>query len=553
MSAPAAGLEGSTSVTTTPDVPGGNPNCCARSGVRFSTCTRCNAAPRAGLSQDLSEWVFRQQCHLLPLSGAPSFPIGTEFADKVTAVDLVDRLAEHKTLGTAPREELAWLAEHGTLRLLEAGEILSHKGVQVEGLYVVLSGHVTLSVDRGSGPQKIIEWRAGEISGILPYSRLTSPPGDAVAQEPTEILALPRELLRALTHECFVVTSILVHTMLDRARLFTSSDLQNEKMISLGKLSAGLAHELNNPASAIERSATLLEDRLGEAETATHALGVARLSDAQLAAVDSIRSACLARAPKGIRSPVQQADREEAIADWLGDHGLDTAGAEALADTPVTVESLDQLAAAVQGPALDVVLRWAAAGCAVRSLASEIQEAAMRISGLVTAIKGFTHMDQAMVAEPVDLGQSLANTVTVLRAKARQKSAAVSIQLDAALPSVRGFAGELNQVWGNLIDNALDAVGDGGHVEVKACREDQRVVVRVVDDGPGIPASIRERIFDPFFTTKPMGQGTGLGLDIVRRLVRHNDGSIDVDSRPGRTEFRVALPVDETQNAGPAR
>jgi len=471
----------------------------------------------------------------------------------VAALDLIDRLAEHKTLGAAPREELAWLAEHGTLRHLEAGEVLSHKGVQVEGLYVVLSGHVTLSVDRGSGPQKIIEWRTGEVSGILPYSRLTTPPGDAIAQEPTEILSLPRELLRALTHDCFVITSILVHTMLDRARLFTSSDLLNEKMISLGKLSAGLAHELNNPASAIERSAALLEDRLGEAETATLALGVARLSDAQLAAVDAIRNTCLARAPDGIRSPVQQAEREEAIADWLADHGLDAAGAEALADTPVTIESLDQLASAVQGPALDVVLRWAAAGCAVRSLASEIQEAAMRISGLVTAIKGFTHMDQAMVADPVDLGQSLANTVAVLRAKARQKSAAVAIELEASLPFVRGFAGELNQIWGNLIDNALDAVEDGGHVEVKASREGERVVVRIIDDGPGIPAPIRERIFDPFFTTKPMGQGTGLGLDIVRRLLRHNDATIEVDSRPGRTEFRVAMPIDETQNTGPAR
>jgi signal transduction histidine kinase len=468
-------------------------------------------------------------------------------------MDLIDRLAEHKTLGSAPREELAWLAEHGSLRHLAAGEVLSHKGVQVEGLYVVLSGHITLSVDRGSGPQKIIEWRTGEVSGILPYSRLTTPPGDALAQEPTEILSLPRELLRALTHECFVVTSILVHTMIDRARLFTSSDLLNEKMISLGKLSAGLAHELNNPASAIERSAALLEKRLGDAERATHAMGVARLSDAQLTAVEAIRNTCLARAPEGIRSPVQQAEREEAIADWLTDQGLDPAEADALADTPVTIESLNELAAAVRGPALEVVLRWAASGCAVRSLASEIQEAAMRISGLVTAIKGFTHMDQAMIAEPVDLAQSLANTVTVLRAKARQKSAAVSIELEAGLPYVRGFAGELNQMWGNLIDNALDAVGDSGHVEVKASRVGGRVFVCIVDDGPGIPAPIRERIFDPFFTTKPMGQGTGLGLDIVRRLVRHNDGSIEVDSQPGRTEFRVSLSVDESRNAEPAR
>ena len=468
-------------------------------------------------------------------------------------MEIIDRLAEHKTLGTAPREELAWLAAHGTLHKLETGGVLAHKGVQVESLHVLLSGRVVLFVDRGSGPQKAIEWRAGEVSGVLPYSRLGSPPGDAIAQEPTEVLSLPRSCLRALTHECHEVTSILVHIMVDRAKHFTSGDLQNEKMISLGKLSAGLAHELNNPASAIERSASLLEDRLEEAEAATHALGVARLSDAQLAAVDTLRSACMAKVTHGVRSPVERADREEAIADWLADHGLDTDGAEALADTEATFEALNLLAGTVQGSALDAVLRWAAAGCSVRSLAAEIQDAAMRISGLVTAIKGFTHMDQAMVAEPVDLSPSLGNTVAVLKSKARGKSIAVAIELESGLPRVRGFAGELNQIWGNLIDNALDALPDGGRLEVLAGREGPSVVVRIVDNGPGIPAAIRERIFEPFFTTKGVGKGTGLGLDIVRRLVRHNDGKIEVESQPGRTEFSVTLPIAETDGAGASR
>jgi signal transduction histidine kinase len=468
-------------------------------------------------------------------------------------LDLIGRLAEHKTLAAAPREELAWLAAHGKLRRLQTGDILSHKGVPVEGLFVVLSGHLSLSVDRGSGPQKVIDWRPGDISGILPFSRLATAPGDAIAEEATEVLAIHRDDFRELTRECYTVTSILVHIMIDRARLFTSSDLQNEKMISLGKLSAGLAHELNNPASAIERSTASLSNRLEEAESATLALGTARLGDAQLAAVDQIRNACLSRAPLGVRSPLQQAEREEAIADWLSDHGLVTANSDVLADTPVTFDALDQLAATVEGPALDAVIRWAAAGCAVRGLASEIQEAAMRISGLVMAIKGFTHMDQAMVAEPVDLGPNLSNTVVVMRAKARQKSAEVAIELEAGLPLVRGFAGELNQVWGNLIDNALDAIQDGGRLEVNARREGPRVVVRIVDNGPGIPPQILSRIFDPFFTTKPMGQGTGLGLDIVRRLVRHNDGNIEVDSKPGRTEFRVTLPIADSSITVPAK
>jgi signal transduction histidine kinase len=186
----------------------------------------------------------------------------------------------------------------------------------------------------------------------------------------------------------------------------------------------------------------------------------------------------------------------------------------------------------------------------VRSLASEIQEAAMRISGLVTAVKGFTHMDQAMVAAPVDLAPSLDNTVDVLRSKARSKSVAVILDVEPGLPHIRGFIGELNQVWANLIDNAVDAVSESGRVEVLARSENQRVVVSIVDNGQGIPADVGNRIFDPFFTTKPLGQGTGLGLDIVRRLVRHNDGEIGFESLPGRTEFRVSLPLADPEVAG---
>jgi signal transduction histidine kinase len=248
----------------------------------------------------------------------------------------------------------------------------------------------------------------------------------------------------------------------------------------------------------------------------------------------------------GVLSPIQQAEREESIADWLEDHGVDTAIAGPLAETAVTIDSLDRVAQSISEPPLSAVLRWSAAGCTVRGLASEIQEAAMRISGLVTAIKGFTHMDQALVAEPVDLKSNLGNTVAVLNSKARSQSAAVTVTVPPDLPRVLGFAGELNQIWANLIDNALDAVPVSGRVDISASRERDRVVVRVVDNGPGIPADVRARMFEPFFTTKPVGKGTGLGLDIVRRLLVHNNADIEVDSSPGRTEFRVSLLADLT-------
>jgi signal transduction histidine kinase len=364
-----------------------------------------------------------------------------------------------------------------------------------------------------------------------------------VAQEPSEILAVSRDKLPAMIRECPELTMLLVHVMLDRSRQFTSSGLQDEKMISLGKLSAGLAHELNNPVSAIERGAALLEDRLEEAEQATRALGATRLTEEQLAAIDAVRASCLSTRGHDVLTPIQQAEREDEIADWLSDHGVDADVSGPLADTAVTIAALDRIALAVSGPPLAAALRSVAAGYAVRQIASEVQEAATRISGLVVAIKGFTHMDQATVAEPVDLKASLGNTIAVLNAKARSKTVAVTVDVEPNLPRARGFAGELNQIWSNLIDNALDAVPESGRVEISAQRDRDRVLVRVVDNGPGIPAEIRQRIFDPFFTTKPVGKGTGLGLDIVHRLISHNDAGIEVESTPGRTEFRVSLPV----------
>lgn len=206
----------------------------------------------------------------------------------MTATDLVDRLAAHRTLGSVPREELAWLAAHGSLRQLSPGDVLTAKGAASEGLFIVLSGHIAISVDRGAGPRTIMDWRAGDVTGVLPYSRMISPPGDNVAHEPTVVLSIPRDHFPAMIRECQAVTTILVHIKVDRARVFTSSDLHDEKMVSLGKLSAGLAHELNNPASAIERGASLLEDHLQEAERAARVFAA---GDVRAGAMNRVASA----------------------------------------------------------------------------------------------------------------------------------------------------------------------------------------------------------------------------------------------------------------------
>jgi signal transduction histidine kinase len=346
-----------------------------------------------------------------------------------------------------------------------------------------------------------------------------------------------------MIRECNELTASLVHVMVDRARHFTSSYLHDEKLVSLGKLAAGLAHELNNPASAIARSASALSASLLRADATSRTLGSVLLTSAQIDEIEKVREACLAGDVQPVLSPLEQENREDSIAGWLSEHNAETAAAEALADTDVTFDLLDRLGRSMSGEALNAALRWLAAGCATRRLTSEIQEAASRISDMVAAIKGFTQMDRAAVPEPVDIGQGLANTLVVLRAKAKGKSVGLSMNIEKDLPFVNGFGGELNQVWANLLDNALDAVDEGGSVELAANSECDAVVVRVIDNGPGVPAEVRDRIFDPFFTTKPVGEGTGLGLDIVRRLVQRHNGGIEVDSIPGRTEFRVTLPV----------
>ncbi|HUR34139.1 MAG TPA: ATP-binding protein [Vicinamibacterales bacterium] len=470
----------------------------------------------------------------------------------MTPTELFDLLSRHATLGSAPAAELQWLASHGTYRTFAEGDLITRKGDTVEGMYILLTGHVVIYVDRGAGPKKVMEWRGGDVTGMLPYSRMTTPPGDTTTTEPTTGIWIERGRIKDMVRECYEVTGILVHKMVDRARQFASSDLHDEKMISLGKLAARLAHELNNPVAAIERSAALLEDRLEDAERATLTLGAARLDASQLVAIEQVRTACLATRVQGVLTPIQQAEREEAISDWLDDNGLDPHIAGALGETAATIDALEKIATAVEGACLDAVIRWVAAGCSVRGIASEIQDAALRVSGLVAAVKGFTHMDQGVSAEAVDLVEALNNTIAVLRSKARDSSIGIALHVSPDVTRVWGFVGELNQVFANLIDNALDAVGTGGQVDVDVRRERQRIVVTVVDNGPGIPPDVKGQMFEPFFTTKPVGKGTGLGLDIVRRLAVHNHAQIDVESVPGRTEFRVSLPSVEDGKGTPS-
>jgi len=465
----------------------------------------------------------------------------------MTDAELVDRIAAQPKLAGIPRAELEWLVAHGEVERREAGEVVSRRGEQIESLWILLSGSMVIRVDRGLGPRQVMRWEAGDVSGILPYSRMKGPPGDNCIEEPAEVFVLHQRHFPELVHRCPTFAAHTVHLMLDRARRFNTSDLQDEKMMSLGRLAAGLAHELNNPASAAARSAKLLRRALADAEAATRALGAAGLDAGQLADLERLRTDCATTTAGEVLSALERADREDEITAWLESHGQDPDHASAIADSAASVPALDRLAAAVPGEALGAVLRWLATSCATESLTDDIERAATRIHDLVASVKRFTRMDQRVESEEVDVEEGLRDTLKVIGSKAREKRAAVALDIEAGLPKVCAAGGELNQVWLNLVDNALDAIAEGGKVEIRARHEHDRVVVSVIDDGAGIPEEIRERIFDTFFTTKPPGQGTGLGLDIARRLVRRWDGEITVESRPGHTEFAVHLVAKKTE------
>jgi signal transduction histidine kinase len=460
----------------------------------------------------------------------------------VTDQSLIERLAALPTLASIPRAQLEWLVSRGEVRRYQRGEIFVSKGQPIRDLSVILSGDIAIRLDRGGIARVVREWKAGDVSGYLPYSRLATAPGDVVIGEPLEALVIPNAAIIEMTRECYEFTALCVHEMLDRARHFKSEDLLVQKLASLGVLSAGIAHELNNPSSAVARSAKELEPARAEVVSAARALGAAHLSATQLAAIEEL-DCSEASTAADLRSPLERADREDAITEWLDRHGIDPGLAEPLSHATVTTAQLDAAAAALDAGTLALALRYVAANLAARRLTGEIVKAAERIHELAARVKKQTHMDRTPVVDAIPLEESLADTLALIGSKARSKAVTLELQVAPNLPRLQGVLGELNQVWLNLIDNAIDAAPQGGRVTVAAAHERDSIVVRVIDDGAGIAPADRDRIFDQFYTTKPVGQGTGLGLPMAQTIVLSHRGTIQVESRPGRTEFRVCLPL----------
>lgn len=457
------------------------------------------------------------------------------------AQNLFTRLRSLPTLNDIPDQELEWLLDHGRFEIYDAGAVVAAKNSQIDSLYIFFSGYMTIRVDRGAGPKLVSRWQSGDVSGILPYSRMSSTPGDTVVEEKAEVLRVyTRDFPEMIIH-CPKFTAHTVHVMLDRARSFNTSDLEDEKMISLGKLSAGLAHELNNPASALLRNAKLLIESLPRLESYSRMIGAAGLLDNQFEIFIKLRDVCLAKRNNHLLSPLEKADLQDQITSWLENNEIDTSYAAQIVDSSISLDNLKFLENHFSGSFLESGLTWLCSNCMSHSLADEMEKAADQIYKLVDAVRKFSFMDQVIEKEYIDVVSGIRDTLRILESKVKTKNAVIEFRADENMPHVYANGSDLNQVWLSLIDNALDAIAPAGKVIINACYEMNRVVVRITDNGPGIPEKIISKIFDPFFTTKAPGAGIGLGLDIARRLIRRYKGDINVTSHPGRTEFFVSL------------
>ncbi len=446
---------------------------------------------------------------------------------------------------TLSEEELERLQAHGQELSLTDGEAIFHEGDPTYQFYVVLEGEVRVTKVVNGDVQILAIHERGQFTGEL--SMLTGAPALATARScgASRVLAIDPDTFKQILAECSQGASVILAAMAGRAREVEFQMQQQEKLAALGRLSAGLAHELNNPAAAGNRAAQQLRDAIAAIQTRLLKLCEDLFPASQRQALVTLQQDALgylAAAPR--LAPLDQSDREDALTDWLDDHAIADGWklAPTLVSGGINATQLDKLAPQLTPDALAEGLSWLAETLTLAGLVNEVEQSTSRIAQLVKAIKSYSYMDQAALKD-IDLHEGLENTLTILNHKLKY-GITVHREYDPAVPRICAYGSELNQVWTNLIDNAVYAMGGKGDLTVRTTIDHDQVLVAIADTGTGIPPDIQSRIFEPFFTTKGVGEGSGLGLDIVRRIIvnRHH-GDIRVTSKPGETCFQIWLPI----------
>jgi signal transduction histidine kinase len=441
-------------------------------------------------------------------------------------------------------EELAQLMDMAEPLSLRAGDVLIRQGEPGDAAFVVMRGE--FEVQKQSGPSliKIDVRNPGDVVGEM--ALLSRAPRNAtlIAKTDGEVLRIPQEAFERLLQSSTSAAMAVLHWVMSRLIQNESLLHQQEKMAALGTMSAGLAHELNNPAAAAQRSAAQLRDSQSRWLTLTHQIESTALQYGQSEWLDSF----IQEATRRFGSPVkldalERIDQVDQLQGWLEANGIDSAWelAPAMVNFGWESRSLEELKHSVSPSLFTLAVQWVGICCLMMGLLSEVLQTTDRISQIVRAVKSYTYLDQAPLLE-VDVHEGLENTLVIMQHKLK-KGVTVKREYSTDLPRIEAYASELNQVWTNMIDNAIDAMNGKGEIKIQTYKQDQGVAVEISDNGPGIPEDIQPRIFEPFFTTKAPGQGTGLGLHISHDIIvnRHH-GQLLVESKPGETRFKVILP-----------
>jgi signal transduction histidine kinase len=456
--------------------------------------------------------------------------------------DLLQQLASIPVFSDLNAEDLSWLAERMEFAQYSPGDVVIVEDSPADRMMVIFEGEIAGRREHGVGDARTYSISAGQVTGKLPYSRLAQIPLTIRAMTPAKVAFLRDSHFPELLQRLPELGSKLVSVMADRIRETTRSSLQQEKMAALGKLSAGLAHELNNPSSAVRNAAVNLQQTVAALRTASLHLDKRGLPAEERVSLARLECDWAKGHPPVALDSLERSDREEEMGEWLEVRGIANARqlAAGLVDAGCDLEMLRHLAEKFDGPTLADVVTRLAASFTINRLVEQIVSGTSRIGELVRAIKQYSYMDQSPEQE-IDIHEGLENTLIMFHHRLKYGISVVR-QYDRAIPRICAHGGELNQVWTNLIDNAIDAMGGKGELIVRTAAEFGRVLVEIQDNGPGIPPEIRDRIFEPFFTTKQVGDGMGLGLETVYRIVQQHHGEIRVQSQPGKTLFQVRLP-----------
>jgi signal transduction histidine kinase len=482
-------------------------------------------------------------------------------AGPTPVAEIVAALRKVEGLDGLADQDYLWLAHNGTERKVGPGTQLFREGDPPTAMNILLAGEIHVRRNQ-SGSLSLFIARVGQLSGLLPYSRMKGYGGNGYSVGYAWSLDIAKEKFPDMLAAIPSMAQRCVSVLLNRVREVTRMEMQAEKLTALGKLAANLAHELNNPASAAQRSAASLFGELRSFGDLKQQLGATLAEAAQFGQYQDwarrTREKMAGYKSRAILpdNPLDLSDREELFRSWLEARGIPEPWtiASVVAESPMTIAHLEELAALLSPQALAVSAAAFASSIRVERMAETVVDSTVRIFDLISAIKDYSYMDQAPIQE-IDVAQSLDTTLTMFTS--RLNHVHVEREYDHAVPHISAYGSELNQVWTELIENALDAMslapvssGDGlarGTLRLKTSQLGDMVTIEIWNDGPGISPEIISRIFEPFYTTKPPGQGLGLGLDSVTRIVNKHNGFVTVDSKPGATCFQVRLPIDRTQ------